>query len=173
MQIRAIVRPRGIWIYRGLRWTLGIIFLYSGMTKLLVPEQFAVLIEAYGLVPDPLLMPVALLLPALEVLAGAGLMVDLRGSLGVIAGLLLLFVAILGYGIFLGLDVDCGCFGPEDPEAEAFHGLRPAIVRDLIMLAAIGGLYVWRRLGRIRPKTVKQLIQRIVNRKRRVENAYG
>ncbi len=160
------------WLYAALRWALGIVFVYSGATKLLTPGQFAVLIDAYGLVPELLLLPVALTLAAMEVVAGAGLLVDLRGSLGVIAGLLLLFVVILGYGISLGLDVDCGCFGPEDPEAEAFHGLRQAAVRDLIMLAVVGGLYAWRRLGRVRPITPKQLILKIVNR-RSVENAYG
>ena len=41
-----------------------------------------------------------------------------------------LFMAILGYGISMGLDVDCGCFGPEDPESKAFHGLRAALYRD-------------------------------------------
>ena len=130
------------WIYRIVRWVLGGIFIYSGATKLLAPQTFAVLIEAYGLVPDMLLMPVALILPALEVVAGVGLLFDIRGSLAVIAGLLLLFIAILGYGIRMGLDVDCGCFGPEEPEAEAFHGLRLALYRDMVMLAAVAFFYM-------------------------------
>ena len=33
------------------RWTLGLIFLYSGGAKLLDPQIFDVLIKAYGLVP--------------------------------------------------------------------------------------------------------------------------
>jgi uncharacterized membrane protein YphA (DoxX/SURF4 family) len=36
------------WLYRLCRWTLGCIFIYAGGTKLLEPEIFAVLIEAYG-----------------------------------------------------------------------------------------------------------------------------
>jgi uncharacterized membrane protein len=132
-------------MYRLLRWFLGGLFIYSGATKLLAPQLFAVLIDAYGIVPEGLLMPVALILPALEVLAGVGLLVDIHGSLAVITGLLLLFVAILGYGIWMGLDVDCGCFGPGDPEAEAFHGLRPALYRDMVMLTAVVFLYGWRR----------------------------
>jgi len=54
------------------------------------------------------------------------------------------FMSILGYGIHMGLDVDCGCFSAEDPEAEAFHGLRSALYRDLVMAAGIGYLYLWR-----------------------------
>ena len=137
------------WMYRLLRWFLGGLFIYSGATKLLAPQLFAVLIEAYGIVPEGLLMPVAVILPALEVVAGVGLLFDIHGSLVVITGLLLLFVAILGYGIWMGLDVDCGCFGPGDPEAEAFHGLRPALYRDMIMLTAVVFLYGWRRYRRV------------------------
>ena len=40
------------WIYRIVRWGLGGIFIYSGATKLLAPQIFAVLIDAYGIVPD-------------------------------------------------------------------------------------------------------------------------
>ena len=51
------------WLYRLCRWTLGGIFIYAGGTKLLEPQIFAVLIEAYGIVPEGLLMPVAIGLP--------------------------------------------------------------------------------------------------------------
>jgi hypothetical protein len=152
------------WMYPILRWSLGIIFIYSGATKLLAPLPFAVLIEAYGIVPEGLLMPVAVFLPALEVIAGAGLLGDVHGSLSVIASLLLLFIAILGYGIRMGLDVDCGCFGPEDPESEAFHSLRPALYRDLIMLTSVAFLYGWRRYRHVQPIKLK---------KRKTKNAYG
>ena len=151
-------------LYPTLRWLLGAIFIYSGASKLLAPKTFAVLIDAYGLVPDGLLMPVALVLPAVELVAGAGLLADVRGSLGAIAGMLVLFVAILGYGIDMGLDVDCGCFGPEDPEAEAFHGLRAALYRDLVMLAAVGFLYAWRRWRDIRPRTFHNWVNHIAIR---------
>ena len=71
-------------IYRFLRWVLGGIFIYSGTTKLLAPKTFAVLIEAYGLVPDGMILPVAVILPFLEVVGGAGLLVDIRGCLAVV-----------------------------------------------------------------------------------------
>ncbi len=89
-------------------------------------------------------MPIAIGLPILEILAAIGLLFDVRGSLAVVAGLLVLFLAILGYGVWLGLDIDCGCFGPGDPEGEAYKGLRPALYRDLVMLTGVAYLYVWR-----------------------------
>jgi uncharacterized membrane protein YphA (DoxX/SURF4 family) len=148
------------------------IFIYAGSAKLLEPEIFAVLIEAYGIVPEGLLMPVAIVLPLLEVIAGIGLLFDIRGSLALITGLLVLFMAVLGYGIWMGLDVDCGCFGPEDPEAEAFHGLRLSLYRDLAMMAGVLFLYVWRRCRAIRPAGVKVVVNQLFNNRRK-EDAYG
>ncbi|WP_186441107.1 MauE/DoxX family redox-associated membrane protein [Desulfamplus magnetovallimortis] len=133
-------------IYKWNRWILGIIFIYAGGTKLIEPEVFAVLIDAYGIVPEQIVYFVAVALSAIEVLAGLGLMFDIRGSLEIIFGLTLLFLIILGYGIHMGLDVDCGCFGPEDPESRAFHGLKQAFFRDIIMLLDILWLYAWRKM---------------------------
>ena len=130
----------------------------------MAPQTFAVLIEAYGFIPEMLLMPVAFALPAMEVIAGIGLIFDIRGSLATITGLLLLFAAILGYGIWIGLDLDCGCFGIEDPEAEAFHGLRPALYRDMVMLTAVAFLYGWRRHRRLRPIQLSLLLNKQLNR---------
>ena len=148
-------------IYRLARWSLGLVFIYAGTIKLLAPRNFAVLIEAYGIVPDGLLMFVAIFLPALEVVAGIGLLFDIEGSLAVIAGLLALFIAILGYGIWMGLDVDCGCFGPDDPEAGAFQGLRQSLYRDMAMLAGIALIYGWRRRCRIKPVKATEIFQKI------------
>ena len=145
-------------IYRMTRWGLAVIFIYAGSIKLLEPVNFATLIGAYGIVPESLLMPVAIVLPTLEVIAGIGLMFDVEGSLAVIAALLALFMAILGYGIWMGLDVDCGCFGPEDPEAEAFHGLRLSLYRDLVMFFGVVFVSVWRRCRGIKPHRLAKLL---------------
>lgn len=148
------------WIYKLPRWVIGAVFVTAGVLKLADPQSLAVLIEAYGLVPDPLLMPIAVVLPALEVAAGIGLILDIRGSLTTVVGLLILFLLILGYGMAMGLDVDCGCFGPEDPEAKAFHGLKPAFYRDLVMLGVTAFLYGWRRYRTIEPVALRTLVNR-------------
>ena len=138
---------QAVWsrLYQLCRLALGGLFVYAGCIKLLEPEPFAVLIDAFGIIPEGLLVPVSISLPVIEVAAGCGLLFDVRGSLATIAGLLVLFMVLLGYGILMGLDIDCGCFGPEDPEAEAFHGLRAALVRDLIMMMGVFFLYGYRR----------------------------
>ena len=154
-------------IYRLPRWALGIIFIYSGSIKLAEPNTFAVLIDAYGIVPEIMLMPVAVTLPAMEVFAGVGLLFDIRGSLSMIAGLMVLFIAILSYGIWMGFDVDCGCFGPKDPEAKAFHGLRLSLYRDLLMLAVITFLYGWRQYRAIKPLSIKSFANKLFNIRRK------
>lgn len=121
---------------RGIRWVLAAVFLYSGVVKLADPQSFATVIAGFGLLPKALLFPAALLLPILEVGAGIGAIFAVRGSLAVIAGMLVLFMVVLTYGISLGLDIDCGCFGPEDPE-QAYKGLRVALARYAALLAAV------------------------------------
>ncbi len=133
------------------RWGLGALFIYAGSRKLLDPEVFATLIDAFGIVPDSLLGIVARILPVLEITAGLGLLVDIRGSLAVITGLLVLFIAILIFGLKMGLAVDCGCFGPQDIEARAFGGLDAALFRNLILLVVVLWLYVWRHRRGLRP----------------------
>ena len=151
-------------IYHLIRISLSVIFLWSGISKLIDPKKFAVIIDVYGLIPDALILPMAIVLPFLEMVFGLGLLLEIRGSLAVITGLLMLFMAILSYGIWLGLDVDCGCFGPQDPESEAFHSLRPALYRDYIMIAGIAYLYFWRYYRSIKPVRLISLFNSLFHR---------
>jgi uncharacterized membrane protein YphA (DoxX/SURF4 family) len=132
------------WTYRTVRWAYAAIFLYAGVNKLVDPKSFAVVIEAFGLVPDSWIMPMAIGVPVVEIIAALGLLFDFRGSLSAITGLLVLFLAIVGYGVWLGLDIDCGCFGPEDPEGEAYASLRPTLYRNILLILGISYLYWWR-----------------------------
>jgi hypothetical protein len=127
-----------VWIYKTIRWFYVAVFLYAGISKLMDIDSFVSVIEAFGVVPDILLGPVAIGLPLLEVITATGLLFDRRVSLYLTVGLLALFLIILGYGIQLGLDIDCGCFGPSDTDGEVFGHLRQAFFRNLVLLA--GGL---------------------------------
>lgn len=144
-------------LYRLLSWVLGAVFIYAGIMKLRDPAIFATVIDAFGIVPQSLLMPVCIALPVLEVSAGTGLLLNFKGSLSIITVLMVLFIAILGYGVWMGLDIDCGCFGPGDPEGEAFHGLRVALYRDLFILGGIAFLFGWRRYRTITPANLTQV----------------
>lgn len=125
-----------VWPYRIVRFGLAALFIYGGGVKLLDPKAFARTISAYDLVPDMFLPVVAIGLPLIETIAGIGLLFDIRGSLAVISSLLGMFILILGYGVSMNLDVDCGCFGAEDLARQ--HSLVQAFRRDL----ALGGIVV-------------------------------
>lgn len=156
---------RLLWFYRFTRIGLGAVFVWSGFNKLLDPLGFAIIIESYGLIPEITVFPAALLLSSIELVAGLGLICDLQYTLGLITGLLVLFLLILGYGLWMGLDADCGCFGPGDPEAGAYHGLRSALYRDLSMLAGIGYLYYHRRRQSIQPLTFSNVYIYLIKRR--------
>jgi len=141
-------KPLFRWLYHSLRLLLAGVFLVSGISKAVAPGEFATIIEAYGLLPSALVTPCALALILLELVAGAGLLLEKRGALALISLMTILFLLVLSYAIALGLDVDCGCFGPEDPEAEAFHNLHGAFKRDLWLMLIIGYLYCWRFINR-------------------------
>lgn len=132
------------WPYRLARIGLGLVFVWAGVVKLAAPKAFARMVSGYGLVPPDLLVPFALGLPVVELLAGVGLVFDVRGSLRTIAGLLLMFLAVLGYAILNGMAVDCGCFSLEEIHAQ--NGLRTAFFRDLGLMIPTVYLFVWRRL---------------------------
>ncbi len=151
-------------IYHLIRVLLAIVFLWSGISKLMAPEKFAVIIDSYGLMPEVWILPLAIILPLFEMIFGLGLLLDIKGSLAGITALLILFVAILGYGIRMGLDVDCGCFGPQDLESEAFHSLRPALYRDFVMIAGVIYLYFWRYYRSINPTRLMFLFNNLYRR---------
>jgi uncharacterized membrane protein YphA (DoxX/SURF4 family) len=130
------------WLYHFLRLGLACIFIYAGFIKLLDPRAFAHAIAQYDLIPETLLPMVAVGLPAMELLAGGGLIFEVRGSLTIIAILLLIFLMILGFAVWHNLDIDCGCFTADDLAGQ--EGLKIAFWRDLIMIGATFYLY-WRR----------------------------
>lgn len=117
------------------RWLLSGLFLWAGCIKLWDPKGFARSIDAFGIVPDILLAPTAILLPAAEIFIGLAVLLQLRGGLAAMAGLLLLFLAVLGYAVSQQLAIDCGCFSAAD---QASHtSVRTAFIRDLFLLAGV------------------------------------
>ncbi len=125
-------------VYLIIKIITSLIFLWSGINKLHDPEAFAVTIGAFGIAPEILIQPVVYLLPVLEIILSFLLFFEVKGSLSSVTFLIILFIILLGYGLHIGLDIDCGCFGPEDPEKRAFSGLKAALYRDIVNL---GGLF--------------------------------
>ena len=95
------------------RLVLGGLFVYAGAAKALEPLDFAQNIRNYQLVGQSLSFMAALVLPWLEILAGAFLVAGIwkRGAALAITGLLVFFIVLTAVTMVRGLDVDCGCFG--------------------------------------------------------------
>ena len=122
-----------------IRLVLGLVFMYAGAMKLLDPKAFARIISRYDVIPDLLLPVAAIGLPVLELLAGIGVILAVRGSLSLLFTLLVFFAAVLWYGILKDLKVDCGCFSLEELKSQA--GLWQAFYRDLMMLGGVIFVY--------------------------------
>jgi putative oxidoreductase len=92
---------------------IGGLFVYAGVLKIADPLGFAQDIENYRLVPRAIAFLTALVLPWVETLAGAALVVGLfkRTSAGLISVMLGMFIGLVAVTMARGLDVDCGCFG--------------------------------------------------------------
>jgi len=127
------------WPYHVIRVGLALIFIYAGVTKLTDPEAFARTVSSYDLIPVKFLPLVAIGLPAFEVLAGISLVLDVKGSLAVITGLLMMFVFVLGYGVANNMEIDCGCFGAGHIADK--NSLRNALLCDLALMGTTGFLY--------------------------------
>ena len=85
---------------------------------------------------DGIVTPVAWAVALGEVLSGAALACNLRGSLTCVLAFLGMFIAVLTYGILLGLDIDCGCFG-----ARLKLPLQTQLVIDLVLVLWCGMVY--------------------------------
>ena len=161
---RAFMSPM---VYTFVRCSLGLVFVYSGVMKLLDLQGFASVIEAYGLIPWQFKSFAALVIASTEAVAGTGLLLDLKGSLAVVVVMLAVFMAVLGFGIHMGYDIDCGCFGEDDPVGQAMHGLGQALIRDVVFCAGAFYCYTWRyRLGH-RPVSLMARIRQITKNKER------
>ena len=99
----ALSRP---WLdYTGVlvRWVLGGIFVYMGLSKALHPEMFLKLLRQYNLTGNSLLLnSIAAGLPWLEVFCGLLLLagIAVRGSALLLLLMLIPFGIVLGTGVF-------------------------------------------------------------------------
>jgi uncharacterized membrane protein YphA (DoxX/SURF4 family) len=131
--------------YLAIRVTIGMAFIYAGIYKMSGLELFAKTIDAFGLVPDFIVYPITIMIPMVEILCGIGFIAGNQESVYVITSMLLMFIAVLIFGISNGIDVDCGCYGPNDSVGESLSNLKISLIRDLIMVSCIFFILFHRR----------------------------
>lgn len=120
-----------------IRIVIGLAFLYAGIHKMYDLESFAKTIDAFGLVPETFVYPLTIMIPMVEIICGAGFVLGNRESIFMVSTMLIVFIAVLSFGIFKGLDIDCGCYGPNNKVAESLSSLKTSLIRDFVMLSGI------------------------------------
>ncbi len=134
-------------VYQLVRIALGVVFIVSGGLKMFDIQSFSEVIHAFAILPYGMSYPAAVLIIVSEFVFGIGLVADIKGSLAGILSLLFGFVLVLSWALYMGYDIDCGCFGPEDPEAKAFASLKISLFRDVLMIGVVSYLYASRVLN--------------------------
>lgn len=120
------------------RLVLGGVWLYAGAAKLFDPAQSVAAVRAYELLPGSLVQPVGQLLPVVEVVVGAMLVLGLltRGAAVVSAVLFALFIIGIASVWARGMTIDCGCFGGGGYDPDAADKYPWEIARDAVLLLA-------------------------------------
>ncbi len=115
------------------RVALGAVFVYASWDKILDPAAFARAIANYQILPGTWVNGVAWLLPWLEMISGICLISGrlVRGGALVIAAMLVVFLAALGYNAYRGLDIACGCFSLD---STASGQMYLDFLRDIVLL---------------------------------------
>lgn len=123
-----------------LRLGFGVLFIGSGLVKLVDPISFADDVRNFRLVGDPVAAGVALFLPWLEVFAGIGVMLDrwVRGGSFLLVASIVVFTGAIAIAWARGLDITCGCFGSNE---ELNYPVK--IAQNLGLLA--WGIVIWWR----------------------------
>ena len=138
------------WLGTAARLVTGGVWIWAALLKLPHPDQSVLAVRAYQLLPGDSATTVGHLLPVLEIVVGACLVVGLltRGA-GVVSGLL--FVAFI-IGIVSvwarGINIDCGCFGGGGYDPDAASKYPWEIARD-VALFALSAYLVWQGRTRV------------------------
>lgn len=120
------------WLVLTCRLVVGGIYIYASLDKLGDPSGFAEAIFNYRLLPYAVLHPAAHLLPVLELIVGAALVLGVgrRGAALIAAVLTVVFVAAIASALMRNLDISCGCFHTDGGHQVGLDLLG----RDLILL---------------------------------------
>lgn len=133
------------WVGVLARLVVGGVWLYAGALKLPHPDTSVTAVRSYQLLPTGTAEVVGHVLPMLEIVLGACLVLGLlvRFSGAVSALLLVAFVIGIVSVWSRGIAIDCGCFGDGGADPDAFSKYPWEIARDVGLLA-LSLLLVWR-----------------------------
>ena len=99
------------------RWMLSVIlaavFIFAALSKITAPQEFALSVFRYHILPHQLVNLVAIYLPWIELAAVTALLIPGRfrqAGVLILLGMLIGFTLAIGFNLLRGLDLACGCF---------------------------------------------------------------
>jgi uncharacterized membrane protein YphA (DoxX/SURF4 family) len=128
------------WIVVACQTAIALVFLLAALTKIGDAGTFARQIHYYRLVPFGLENLLAITLPWIELVMALAILLRIHPRAGSVAGagLMALFLVVVGAAVARGLDIECGCFGTADA---AHVGLAKLLENTgLLALAVVGCL---------------------------------
>ncbi len=127
------------------RLLIGIIFVAASVHKIIDPQDFAVSVRNYMILPPAWSNFVALTLPWVELFAGLLLIIGIQTRPAALLTTVMLgiFFGAVVYAYSIGLDIDCGCF-TSSSHSEGRVGLYH-ILRDGVLLVISGGILFFDR----------------------------
>jgi uncharacterized membrane protein YphA (DoxX/SURF4 family) len=116
------------------RLAMGVTWIWAGSVKVREPILFAQTVRAYDLLPLALVHPYAIVVPWVELAAGAGLIAGFWTRSCALLSLLLLasFEAAVGVNLYRGAAFSCGCFSLDGTGGT----LQDALARNILLLCA-------------------------------------
>ncbi len=128
------------------RLGLVVVWLVAGSVKAVDPLQTEQAVRAYQVLPEPVVGPVALVLPFLEIGLGLLLLLGLAvRPVAVVSALVLtVFIAGVASSWARGLSIDCGCFGGGGAVADAGAGTYVVEIARDVGFTALAAWLVWR-----------------------------
>ena len=116
-----------------LRVFLGLIFIVSGISKLIGPENFIKEIDKLNFISPALTKPSAYFFILGEFILGLLLWFKMNKKvLGITMVLMVVFCCYLGYKVFINDSCDCGCFGNFIHRSNS-----SALIQNLFILIAV------------------------------------
>jgi len=95
-----------------LRIFVGYFFIYSSVSKIPYPAQFANNIASYRLIPYPFVNILAVVVPWAELVTGLFIIIGLRNrATAIVIGLLYFgFIIMVGLNVIVDSPISCGCY---------------------------------------------------------------
>ena len=128
------------------RVVVGLVWVVAGWLKLPDPAENVRAVRAYHVLPEAVVPTIGYLLPIIEIVVGACLLLGLLTRLMAVfsAVLLVAFLVGISWAWARGLEIECGCFGGGGGPATGASSKYPwELARDSFLLL-LSALLVWR-----------------------------